>query len=244
MPFDFSLFIQTTPQVKHIKHIEHKKITKNEDEKIAKLRRMLIETAKEIELNLNSFLSNPPNPKVNRDLYSYYLLTNAKQVAIDYFPNEFNSQYIPLINKVLQKLKPKAQKEYQRLPSINEIIAEYISRAKCYFCRIGNNEKILRQNFADISNKFNNEIQNSLKKLQELEIRYFAKELAPQNPKDKEVAYLSIVVQNNPPLKKDLRKPIKLLLAYIENKPIKRNILNEYKFYIERLEENTDGFQY
>jgi hypothetical protein len=191
------------------------------------IRNLILQTAKEINLSLDAFLYNPPRP--SNFLYSYYLLVNLKQLTKDYFPAEFNAKFIPRTEKAIRLLEAQAQKDYLALPTLKDLIAEYVSRfsADSY----------------DIQN-FEQKLDSKFYRLQKLEAEIWGKVLVPRPPKRQAVVYLSTIVTKTPfPFLKSLAK---MLVDFVEGKGKRINDLDLYKFYIQELEKEGgyEGYQY
>jgi len=250
MPFDAYPFLYNQVQVEakqavqKVKDLKTKKVVIKIDRtpKVLtpegkEIRKLLITTAQEVKLNLEGFLYNPPNPKRFKALYAYYLLVDARQVAKDYFPPEVNALFLPPLEGAIEFLLPTARRQYTELPSLDDVIRQYVERAATVTFD-AESEGVLLRNFVDYSFTFEKAVRRYLSALQELEAEYFGEILTPQTPKEKVGTYLTEALKVNPTIKTQLKPAVEVFLDFVKNKPVKPSPLEEYRYYIQSMEES------
>ena len=196
-------------------------------EDIAEIRREILNFKLETEDELRDFFSYPVNPLNYPHLYAYYYLTDASDLAKDYFPPEINAEFLPYLEKVEREILPLAKEEYLQLPSLNVEIYNYIQNTDKGI----KTEKIFKD-YTKQAILFDRNVERYLSKFQKLESEYFLKVLTPMPPKDKEIIYLSSALRLYPKATDDLSFAIKVFLDYYKRGEIKPSPLEEYKFYI------------
>jgi hypothetical protein len=205
-----------------------------------KIRELLTTEAEQIRINLEGFLHNPPNPLRRKALYSYYLLEDTKQIALDYFPPYFNARFVPYIDKAIKFVLPTAKKQFTSTPSLQQLIADYL--AKVPTVKQSVTPQFLYRNLTDYSVYFSRSVENYLTILQQLESQYYGEILTPQTPKDKVATLLAESLKINPILKPYLKPAVEIFLDFSSGKMVNVSPLEEYKFYIENLGGQNNGF--
>jgi hypothetical protein len=210
-------------------------------EKIVNLKDTVENLVGEIE-NLSY---SPYDGKLNKIQYAYYYLLNTKQVVKDFFPKYVQKVLLPKleediaitklkIDKLIVMEKGETEKEREFYIVLRDYLSQYNPSLK-----IRKEVKKIKQIALPID-KFRMNLDREMLKIQAKEEKYFGKELEPMPPKRKTLVYILDVKKllGEKSFLVNLKDIEKVLISYIEGKPIIPNEESNYEYYIEMLKGN------